>query len=90
MVGLSADVWVPDAFRSKRGSLSKESLLQSRGAGLMKANVQNQLVLGHAFSIPETSNSLGWSIQADSLLAKNPRPLGFLCVMNVLDSRSRY
>ena len=40
-----------------------EAFLQSRGAGLVKANVQNELFLRHAFSIPDGFDPPGSEIK---------------------------
>jgi hypothetical protein len=42
-------------------SLGSKGFLQSRGSGLMKANVQNQF-FGHGFSIPESNQRVGCSM----------------------------
>jgi len=52
-MGLPADAWVKNSLSFKFLALSKKRLLQSRGSGLMETYMQDQLLLGHGFSIPE-------------------------------------
>jgi hypothetical protein len=61
VVGFLTDAWVKNACFVKFVPLVSEAFLQSRGARLVKANVQDELFLGHGFSIPEPIKNFGLS-----------------------------
>jgi hypothetical protein len=52
-MGLFTNTWIQNPRLLEIISLGCKSFLQSRSSGLMKSDMQDELVVGHGFSIPE-------------------------------------